>query len=304
MDSDVIRETRLYPLPLLARGKVRDVYHVQDKLLIVSTDRLSAFDVILPDPIPYKGKVLNSLSVFWMNETRHIVPNHLITADPAQFPEECRSFSALLDGRSMLVHRAKVFPVECVVRGYVIGSGWKDYQETGKICGISIPAGLKMAEKLPEPIFTPSSKAEIGDHDENITFNRVMDIVGKDTATWLRDKATELYLFGARTAEKQGIIIADTKFEFGLVDEEPMLVDEALTPDSSRFWPTDLYRPGISPPSLDKQFVRDYLEGLDWNKKPPAPSLPPEIVSKTKEKYLDLYRSLTGRDLAREDKPL
>jgi phosphoribosylaminoimidazole-succinocarboxamide synthase len=304
MGHDVIRETRLYPLQLLARGKVRDVYQVQDKLLIVSTDRLSAFDVILPDPIPYKGKVLNSLSVFWMNETQHIVPNHLVTADPAQFPEECRSFAAVLDGRSMLVHKAQVFPIECVVRGYIIGSGWKDYQETGKICGIPIPDGLKMAEKLPEPIFTPAYKAEAGDHDENITFDRVIDIVGREAATWLRDKAIELYLFGARSAEEHGIIIADTKFEFGLVNDLPTLVDEALTPDSSRFWPMDLYRPGISPPSLDKQFVRDYLEGLDWNKKPPAPSLPPEIVSKTKEKYLELYRALTGQDLARDEKPL
>jgi phosphoribosylaminoimidazole-succinocarboxamide synthase len=303
MQHEVVRETDLSPLPLVARGKVRDVYSVQDKLLIVSTDRLSAFDVVLPDPIPYKGQVLNSLSVFWMDEARHIVPNHLVTADISQFPEECRPFSALLDGRSMLVRKARVFPIECVVRGYIIGSGWKDYQSTGEICGIPIPVGLKMAEKLPEPIFTPASKAEMGDHDENISFNRVIDIVGRETATWLRDTAIALYTFGAKQAEARGIIIADTKFEFGLAGEERILIDEALTPDSSRFWPMELYRSGISPPSLDKQFVRDYLEGLDWDKKPPAPSLPPEVVSKTKEIYLELYRTLTGRDLVRVDKP-
>jgi phosphoribosylaminoimidazole-succinocarboxamide synthase len=297
MNTDVVRETDLSGFSLAGRGKVRDVYHVGDKLLIISTDRLSAFDVILPDPIPYKGKVLNNLSVFWMNETRHIVPNHLVTSGVNRFPEECRPFASILEGRSMLVQKAAVFPVECVARGYIIGSGWKDYQAGGKISGIPIPAGLKMANKLPEPIFTPSTKAELGDHDENISFSRVVDILGEEMARWLRDKTIELYLFGASRAEERGIIIADTKFEFGLVHGAPILVDEALTPDSSRFWPMEQYRPGISPPSLDKQFVRDYLEQLDWDKKPPAPALPEEIVRKTSEKYLEIYRILTGQDL-------
>ena len=298
MKADVVRETDLSPLRIAGRGKVRDVYHVRDKLLIVSTDRLSAFDVILPDPIPSKGKVLNNLSVFWMSQTQHIVPNHLLTSDVAEFPEECRSFASVLDGRSMLVNKASVFPVECVARGYIIGSGWKDYQSSGTICGISVPPDLKIADKLPEPIFTPSTKAEQGDHDENISFGRVIDLMGAETARWLRDKTLELYLFGARKAEERGIIIADTKFEFGLVDGVPTLVDEVLTPDSSRFWPMEQYRPGISPPSLDKQFVRDYLERIDWDKKPPAPALPEEIVLRTSEKYLEIYRILTGQDLS------
>lgn len=286
------------PLSLAGRGKVRDVYHCQDRLLIVSTDRISAFDVILPNPIPDKGKVLNSLSVFWMNKTREIVPNHLISADPSAYPEECKQFAALLEGRSMLVKKAKTFPVECVVRGYVIGSGWKDYQAGGAICGIKLPEGLKQAEKLPEPIFTPSTKAELGDHDENISFARVVDLVGEDNARWLRDKTIELYLFGSRWAEQRGIIIADTKFEFGTADGERILVDEVMTPDSSRFWPVDQYRVGISPPSLDKQFVRDYLEGLDWNKQQPAPQLPAEIIDKTRDNYLEIYRILTSQELS------
>ncbi len=297
MNKDVVRDTDLKGFPVAGRGKVRDVYHVGDKLLIISTDRISAFDVILPNPIPFKGKVLNNLSGFWMNETRHIVPNHLITSDVTQFPEECAVFTPILEGRSMLVHKADVFPVECVARGYIIGSGWKDYQRDGKICGIAIPAGLKMADKLPEPIFTPSTKAQLGDHDENISFSRVVDILGKETASWLRDKTIELYLFGASRAEQRGIIIADTKFEFGLVDGAPTLVDEAMTPDSSRFWPMDEYQPGISPPSLDKQSLRDYLEQLDWDKKPPAPQLPQEIIRRTSEKYLEIYRILTGSEL-------
>lgn len=297
MDTYAVKETDLAPLVLEARGKVRDVYRVDDKLLIVSTDRLSAFDVILPDPIPLKGKVLNSLSMFWMNETRHIVPNHVITAEVNRYPEACQPFASVLQGRSVLVHKAEVFPVECVVRGYIIGSGWKDYQKTGEICGIPLPQGLKQAEKLPEPLFTPSTKARIGEHDENISFDRVKELLGEDRAVQLRDKSIELYLHGARLAESRGIIIADTKFEFGLVDGVLTLVDEAMTPDSSRFWPMDHYRTGISPPSLDKQFVRDYLESQDWDKKPPAPRLPEEIIRKTQEKYVDIYRILTGLEL-------
>jgi phosphoribosylaminoimidazole-succinocarboxamide synthase len=297
MSPVVVKETSLPPLVLVGRGKVRDIYRLEDKLLIVSTDRLSAFDVVLPDPIPDKGKVLNKLSLFWMARTREIVPNHLITAEVDEYPDECRQFSELLGGRSVLVQKAETFPVECVARGYIIGSGWKDYQSTGSLCGIPMPLGLKQAEKLPEPIFTPSTKAEIGDHDENISFDRVVNLVGEETARWLRDKTIELYLHGAQWAEQRGIIIADTKFEFGLVDGVPTLIDEVLTPDSSRFWPMDEYRPGISPPSLDKQFVRDYLEGLDWNKKPPAPTLPADIISKTRAKYVDIYRILTGQNL-------
>jgi phosphoribosylaminoimidazole-succinocarboxamide synthase len=297
MNHQVVKETDLSPLVLAARGKVRDVYHVEDKLLIVSTDRLSAFDVVLPDPIPSKGRVLNTLSLFWMNETRHIVPNHVVTADVSEYPAECGAFAALLDGRSMLVRRAKVFPVECVARGYIIGSGWKDYQQSGKVCGMPLPAGLKQAQKLSEPLFTPSTKAEIGAHDENISFDRVVDLLGESTARWLRDKTLELYLHGARVAESRGIIIADTKFEFGVVDGVPTLVDEILTPDSSRFWPMDQYRVGMSPPSLDKQFVRDYLERQDWNKKPPAPSLPADIIAKTTDNYVEIYRILTGKAL-------
>lgn len=297
MNTPVVKETSFSDLTPAGRGKVRDVYRVGDKLLIVSTDRLSAFDVILPDPIPNKGKVLNGLSRFWMDKTEHIVPNHLITTDVGEYPEEIRAHSAQLEGRSMLVKTAQVFPVECVVRGYIIGSGWKDYKASGEICGISIPPGLKQAEKLPEPIFTPSTKADIGAHDENISFDRVKDLVGEETAVWLRDKSIELYLFGARWAEERGIIIADTKFEFGAHQGTRLLVDEALTPDSSRFWPKSQYRTGISPPSLDKQFVRDYLESLDWDKKPPAPSLPAEIITRTEEKYLEIYRILTGESL-------
>lgn len=297
MTADVMKETQMPFLPLSGRGKVRDIYDLGDKLLIVSTDRISAFDVILPNPIPYKGKVLNGLSVFWMGQTGGLVPNHLITSDPSRYPEECSNYAAALAGRSMLVKKAKTLPVECVARGYIIGSGWKDYQSTGKVCGIDLPQGLQQAEKLPEPLFTPSTKAELGDHDENISFSKVVDLIGSEMATWLRDKTLELYLFGARWAEERGIIIADTKFEFGLVDGIPTLIDEVLTPDSSRFWPMADYRTGISPPSLDKQFVRDYLESLNWDKKPPAPPLPEEIISKSMEKYLHIFRILTGKDL-------
>jgi len=297
MNSDIVQETTIAALTLRGRGNVRDIYEIGDALLIVSTDRLSAFDVILPDPIPSKGKVLNGLSVFWMKKAEHLMPNHLITDDVAQYPDELRDSLNLLAGRSVLVKKATTFPVECVVRGYLIGSGWKDYQATGSVCGISLPPELRQADKLPEPIFTPSSKAEIGAHDENISFGKVVDLVGEETAQWLRDKSIELYLFGSRWAEERGIIIADTKFEFGLVDAAPTLIDEVLTPDSSRFWPMDRYRVGSSPPSLDKQFVRDYLESLAWDKKPPAPRLPAEIVNKTRENYLEIYRILTGSDV-------
>jgi phosphoribosylaminoimidazole-succinocarboxamide synthase len=297
MTTDVVLETQMPSLSLAGRGKVRDIYDLGDTLLIVSSDRLSAFDVILPDPIPYKGKVLNGLSIFWMDKTSGLLPNHLISADPAQYPEECQPYASMLQGRSMLVRKAKALPVECVARGYIIGSGWKDYQATGQVCGIPLPKGLQQAQKLPEPLFTPSTKAELGAHDENISFNKVVDLIGSEMAKWLRDKTLELYLFGTRWAEERGIIIADTKFEFGLIDDVPTLIDEILTPDSSRFWPMEDYRVGMSPPSLDKQFVRDYLESLDWDKKPPAPSLPEEIISKTMEKYLQIFQIIAGKDL-------
>jgi phosphoribosylaminoimidazole-succinocarboxamide synthase len=297
MNSAPVYSTDLSPLKLLNRGKVRDVYGVGDNLLVVSTDRLSAFDVILPEPIPGKGKILNKLSMFWLEKSRGICPNHLITGNVDEFPQECAPYADTLKGRSMIVKKARTFPVECVARGYVIGSGWKDYQKTGKICGITLPQGLKQAEKLPEPIFTPSTKAELGLHDENISFAKVKDLVGSDTANWLRDKTLEIYAFGAKWAEERGIIIADTKFEFGLSDNERILIDEVMTPDSSRFWPMDQYQVGMSPPSLDKQFVRDYLEEIKWDKNPPAPNLPKEIMRKTVEKYMEIYSILTGNKL-------
>jgi phosphoribosylaminoimidazole-succinocarboxamide synthase len=280
------------------RGKVRDVYEVGEHLLIIATDRLSAFDVVLPSPIPHKGRVLTQLSRFWFDEMRDTVENHMVTTDVDAFPDELRAARDLLEGRSMLCRRAEVFPVECVVRGYLIGSGWKDYQQTGALCGIALPEGLRIADKLPEPLFTPATKAERGEHDENISEARMAEIVGRDAAAFLRDTSLAIYARAARYAAERGIIIADTKFEFGRVGDRIILVDECLTPDSSRFWPADLYAPGTSPASFDKQFVRDYLETLDWDKRPPAPPLPDEIVRRTSEKYLEAYRLLTGRDLA------
>jgi len=297
MGAETITETSFVDLSLVGRGKVRDIYKIEDKLVIVSTDRLSAFDVVLPDPIPHKGKVLNQLSVFWMKKTNHIAPNHLITANVERYPAELVKYSEQLKGRSMLVKKASVFPVECIARGYIIGSGWVEYNAAGSISGIRLPKGLRRAEKLPEPVFTPSTKAEIGEHDQNISFNKVVNLLGAETAKWLRDKTLEIYRFGASWAEQRGIIIADTKFEFGVIDGNLALVDEILTPDSSRFWPMDQYQVGMSPPSLDKQYVRDYLEGLNWDKKPPAPALPTEVIHNTSEKYLNIYRILTGSSL-------
>ncbi len=297
MGAETITETSFTDLSLIGRGKVRDIYKIEDKLLIVSTDRLSAFDVVLPDPIPNKGKVLNQLSVFWMKKTSHIAPNHLITAKAEHYPAELVKYSEQLKGRSMLVKKASVFPVECIARGYIIGSGWTEYNSTGSISGIRLPKGLRQAQKLPEPVFTPSTKAEIGEHDQNISFDKVVNLLGAETAKWLRDKTLEIYRFGASWAEQRGIIIADTKFEFGVIDGNLALVDEILTPDSSRFWPMDQYQVGMSPPSLDKQYVRDYLEGLNWDKKPPAPALPTEVIYNTSEKYLNIYKILTGSSL-------
>jgi phosphoribosylaminoimidazole-succinocarboxamide synthase len=290
----VLLESKLDGLRLVSRGKVRDMYDLGDAMLIVTSDRLSAFDVVMANGIPRKGEVLNRLSEFWFDFLR--VPNHLITCDVEKMPAEVRRHADVLRGRAMLVKKAKPFPIECVARGYLIGSGWKDYQATGSICGIRLPQGLKQASRLPEPIFTPATKAQSG-HDENIGFEEAAKAVGRDTAEELRTRTLEIYRKGAAHAESKGVILADTKFEFGLVDGRIILIDEVLTPDSSRYWPKAEYREGISPPSYDKQFVRDYLESIRFDKKPPGPTLPDEIVRKTSEKYLEAYRVLTGREL-------
>jgi phosphoribosylaminoimidazole-succinocarboxamide synthase len=280
-------------LPLISRGKVRDIYSVgANHLLIVTTDRLSAFDVVLPNPIPGKGTVLTALSNFWFNQTRDIVPNHL-AAIPLDEVLPNRNERAEIEGCAVIVHRLKPLPVEAIVRGYLIGSGWKDYQKTGAVCGITLPQGLGQAERLPESIFTPSTKAEVGDHDENISFEKTIGLLGQERAEEVRDIALKLYARAADYARARGIIIADTKFEFGVDQNNRLvLIDEVLTPDSSRFWPADSYQVGISPPSFDKQFVRDYLETLDWDKRPPAPALPPDIIRKTAEKYQEAKRRL------------
>ncbi len=276
-----------------ARGKVRDIYDLGRALLIVATDRLSAFDVVLPDPIPYKGEVLTKISLFWFDHLADIVPNHLLTADEADLPEDLAVHAEALRGRFMIVKKAQVFPVECIVRGYLAGSGWKEYREHGTVCGQALPEGLVESSRLPEPIFTPSTKAAIGDHDENISFERMAEIIGAEHAEQLRDASLALYSAARDHAATRGIIIADTKFEFGLVDGEVTLVDEALTPDSSRFWPAEEYEPGHGQPSFDKQFVRDWLESSGWDKQPPAPKLPEDILAVTAEKYIEAYELLT-----------
>jgi phosphoribosylaminoimidazole-succinocarboxamide synthase len=280
----------------LRSGKVREVFDLGDTLLFVVTDRISAFDVILPDPIPYKGAVLNQISEFWFERFNNI-PNHLVTADFEKFPKELQPFRNQLAGRSMIVKKTKPLAVECVVRGYLAGSGWKEYQQSRSVCGIELPAGLKQASQLPEPIFTPSTKAEQG-HDENIDMKRCVQILGEDIANRVRTLSLEIYSRGREYAAEKGIIVADTKFEFGMLDGDLLLIDECLTPDSSRFWPKDEYAVGQSPPSFDKQFVRDYLETLDWDKTPPAPELPKDVIEKTSAKYLEAFRRLTGHDLA------
>lgn len=289
-------ESALTGLPRIARGKVRDIYAVDEKhLLIVATDRLSAFDVVLPDPIPGKGRVLTGISNFWFGKTAALVPNHLsdLALDEVVPDAEQR---APLEGRAVVVRRLEPLPVEAVVRGYLIGSGWKDYQATGRVCGIALPDGLRMADRLPEPLFTPATKAGRGAHDENIGFDEVADLIGAQLADKVREVSLRLYEFAARHALQRGLIIADTKFEFAVDGAgELILIDEALTPDSSRFWPMQRYRPGASPPSFDKQYVRDYLETLDWNKQPPGPRLPDEIIRRTSEKYREAFRLLTGR---------
>jgi phosphoribosylaminoimidazole-succinocarboxamide synthase len=296
LDSVLLR-TDFSDLSLLASGKVRDVYALDDKqLLFVATDRISAFDYVLATGIPHKGEVLSQFSLFWFDFLKDIVPNHAVTADVAQFPPAARKYADQLRGRSMIVHRAEMFPVECVVRGYISGSAWKEYKASGKVCGIQLPAGLRESDQLPEPIFTPATKAVSG-HDENIPFDKMVEIVGPEAAYKLRDLTLSIYTKAAAYARQRGIIIADTKFEFGRTSQGITLADEVLTPDSSRFWPADKYVPGQAQASFDKQYVRDYLEQIKWNKQPPAPALPAEVAHKTSEKYLDAYRLITGREL-------
>jgi phosphoribosylaminoimidazole-succinocarboxamide synthase len=290
----VVWETHFAGLSLAARGKVRDLYDLGDKLLIVATDRLSAFDVILPTPIPDKGRVLTQLSLFWFDLLRDVVPNHVISA--TEFPDSFAAYRDDLAGRSMLVQKTQPLAIECVVRGYLSGSGWKEYRSTGKICGISLPPGLRESERLPEPIFTPATKATTG-HDENISLERAASLVGREISQRVRALSLELYRRAAAHAETRGILIADTKFEFGLLRDEIVWIDEALTPDSSRFWPAAQYQPGGPQPSFDKQFVRDYLERIHWPKTPPAPELPPDVIAGTRAKYREAYRLLAGHEL-------
>jgi len=296
LDSVLIR-TDFPDLKLKASGKVRDVYEIdENQLLFIASDRISAFDYVLATGIPHKGRVLNQISLFWFDFLADVVPNHLITADVDKYPASVRKYADQLRGRSMLVRRAEIFPVECIARGYISGSGWKEYKATGTISGMALPAGLKESDALPEPIFTPSTKATSG-HDENISFDQMCDIVGVETASHLRDLTLRVYKKAAAYARQRGIIIADTKFEFGRTAHGITLADEVLTPDSSRFWPADKYAPGRAQDSYDKQYVRDYLEQIHWNKQPPAPALPADVARRTSEKYLEAYSQLTGRKL-------
>ena len=290
----VIRQTHFAGLTPAARGKVRDIYDLGDKLLIVATDRLSAFDVVLPTPIPDKGRVLTQLSLFWFNLLKDVIPNHVLSA--TDFPAPFDKHREELEGRSMVVRKTKPLPIECVARGYVSGSGWKDYRATGKICGVALPAGLRESDQLPDPIFTPATKAASG-HDENISFEQAAALIGKELAEKVRAVTLEIYRRAASYAEPRGIILADTKFEFGLLNNQLLWIDEALTPDSSRFWPAAEYNPGGPQPSFDKQFVRDYLERIRWPKTPPGPELPPEVVDATRAKYREAFHILAGREL-------
>lgn len=298
MSTLPVHETHLEGVPLVARGKVRDIYDLGDHLLIVATDRLSAFDVVLPDPIPDKGKVLTQISLFWFKQMADITPNHLVAWEVADFPHELQKYGEVLQGRSMLVKKAKPLAIEAIVRGYLSGTGWKDYQATGKVCGYNLPAGLRESDKLPQPLFTPSTKAEIGEHDLNIDLAQAEKIVGADLAQEVAKRALAIYGRARDFAATKGIIIADTKFEFGTLGGELILIDEVLTPDSSRFWPEDKYEPGRGQESYDKQFVRDYLESIGFNKKPPAPKLPAEVIEGTRRRYLEALTRLTGHGLA------
>jgi phosphoribosylaminoimidazole-succinocarboxamide synthase len=296
MASDTLLELNLPGIKKLKSGKVREIFDLGDRLLFVATDRISAFDVIMPNGIPRKGEVLTQVSYFWFSQTESFQPNHLLSRPDSPLPPELQPYAAQLSRRSMIVKKAKPLAIECVVRGYLAGSGWKEYRQRQTVCGIKLPAGLQESSELPEPIFTPSTKAEAG-HDENISFEQAAKIVGADLAEKVRAASLKVYNFARNYARQRGIIIADTKFEFGLLDGQLLLIDEVLTPDSSRFWPADQYQPGKGQPSFDKQFVRDYLETLDWNKTPPGPTLPADVVAKTQAKYLDAYQRLTGKAL-------
>jgi phosphoribosylaminoimidazole-succinocarboxamide synthase len=291
-----VKETHLGSLSLVQRGKVRDIYDLGDALLMVASDRISAFDVVMPEAIPDKGKILNHISLYWFQLMAPIVANHVISGNIDDFPETCKPYAEQLNGRAMLVKKARPLPIECVVRGYISGSGWKSYQETQSVCGIELPAGLKESDQLPEPIFTPSTKEDVGVHDINIDFEEACRRVGRELAEKVRELSLAVYRKGTQIALEKGIIIADTKFEFGLIGEEVILIDEVLTPDSSRFWPKDSYRPGGPQPSFDKQYLRDYLDSIRWNKKPPAPHLPEDVIANTRAKYMEALRAITGSD--------
>ena len=293
--SQLVLQTDFPDLKLAGRGKVRDIYDLGEALLIVTTDRISAFDVIMNEGIPDKGFVLTQISAFWFRHMEQIIPNHIISTEVKEFPSICQKYAETLEGRSMLVKKAKPLPVECIVRGYLSGSGWKDYKSTGAICGIPLPSGLRESDRLPEPIFTPSTKAELGTHDENISFDRMAELCGKEVAEQVREVTLKIYCKARDIADGKGIIIADTKFEYGIYNNELIIIDECMTPDSSRFWPKEGYQPGGPQPSFDKQFLRDYLETLDWNKTAPAPPLPGHILSKTAEKYMEALVKLTGK---------
>jgi len=298
MNRPVVLSTDLEDIKLVSRGKVRDIYDCGDALLIVATDRISAFDVVLPDGIPCKGAVLSQMSAYWFAEMRAVIDNHFISADQAEFPPLCRAYAETLKGRAMLVKKAKPLPVECVVRGYLAGSGWTEYQRSGSICGIPLEKGLSESARLKEPIFTPTTKAEQGTHDENITMEKMEEIIGAELARRVKEVSLRLYAKGSEMARRKGIIICDTKFEFGLFRGDLILIDEVLTPDSSRFWPEDEYQPGRPQRSFDKQFVRDYLLTLSWDKTPPAPHLPEDIIRKTSERYQEAFTRITGKELS------
>lgn len=297
MPDEILLRSQFSDLKLVKRGKVRDVYEVEDKLLIVASDRMSAFDVVMDDPIPDKGKILTKLSLFWFKYLEPLVENHIVASHPEQYPSSCLKYSQALFGRSMLVKKAVPLPVECIVRGYLSGSGWSEYQTSGSVCGMALPRGLRESDRLPEPLFTPSTKAEQGLHDENISFERAAEILGRRVAARVKELSLKIYEAGRDFAAAKGIIIADTKFEFGTVDDRIILIDEVLTPDSSRFWPMKTYEPGGPQMSFDKQYLRDYLSGLNWPKKPPPPRLPKDIVEKTRGKYLEALERLTGAGL-------
>ena len=294
----IVTQTNIKEYPLLSRGKVRDIYEIDpETLLIVTTDRMSAFDVIMNEPIPHKGVILNQITLFWMDKFKDIIANHLLATDVHDFPAGLAPYADQLEGRSVLVRKAKPLPIECIVRGYITGSGWKDYQRTGKVCGYNLPANLQESDQLPTPLFTPSTKADLGQHDENITMSKARELTGKGLIEKVEEVTLAIYQQASKYAREKDIIIADTKFEFGLCGKELLLIDEVLTPDSSRFWPVQGYEPGKTQPSFDKQYLRDWLAGSGWAKTPPPPTLPEDVITKTRDKYLAAFRQLTGRDL-------